>query len=220
MKRSHELQRKLHRHFLVCSTLPGAALFLNGQEAADAAITYMVPGSPIAIPNTTAGVYLVLDTGVVGASAAATPGWDINPFGSASLLKWFTDTTVGAGNAIASSLVTGGLVQSVPLNTDFTTLTYDPAAYNLSSVPAILAGGTHFIAVQFLSGTAVVNNAWVQITAASPGGFPATIDRWAFAPVGEAFLVGQTAAVPEASSSALGLLAAGAAGLRRRRRAA
>jgi MYXO-CTERM domain-containing protein len=38
--------------------------------------------------------------------------------------------------------------------------------------------------------------------------------------VGEAFLVGQTAAVPEASAPALGLLALGAAGMRRRRRTA
>jgi MYXO-CTERM domain-containing protein len=221
MTRSHELQRRLQRHFLLCSALPGAAVYLNGQEAAEAAITLVTPGAPISIPQTTAGTYVNLQTQAFG-TPAATPGWDINPWGSgASLnLAWFTDTSVGTGNTIASSAVTGGLVQSVPLNSDFTTLTYDPAGYNLQSSAPILAGGTHYIAVQFEDGTAAINNAWIKITTTAGTGFPATIDQWAYAPVGEAFLVGQTAAVPEASAPALGLLALGAAGMRRRRRTA
>ncbi len=221
MNRSHELQRKLQRHFLVCSTLPGAALFLNGQEAAQAVITLVTPGTPITIPQTTAGTYVNLQTGAFG-TAGATPGWDINPWGSGNPanLAWFTDSTVGAGNAIASSAVTGGLVQSVSVNSDFTTLTYDPSGYNVQSSASILAGGTHYIAMRFEDGTAAINNAWIKITTTAGTGFPATIDEWAYAPVGEAFLVGQTAAVPEASAPALGLLALGAAGMRRRRRAA
>ncbi len=216
IQQSNPLNLRLDRHFVTCGVVGGAALALSGQQAAEAAITYIVPGSPIAVPATVDGLYLVLDTGFFGITAGATPGWDINPFLGGGNLDWFTNTSVGSANSIASSAVTGGTVQSIAALTDLATLTYDPSAYNLNSSAAILAGGTHFVAVTFVDGAAATNRAWIEITTTGPTGMPATVNRWAFAPIGETLLAGQ---VPEPGSAALGLLAAGAVGLRRRRAA-
>jgi len=214
-------RERLDRHFASYTTVTGAALALAGGPAAEAAITYVVPGAPINIPATTGGIYLNLETGVFGITPASAPGWDVNPWGSANL-QWFG---TGSSSSIASSAVTGGQVQSIAALTDLSTLTYDPDPFSLGSSPAFFAGGNHFVALIFLNGAAAPQRAWLEVTTtAVANARPATINRWAYSPLAETLRAGDTGvAVPEASTVAaagvLGLLAVGAVGLRRRRAA-
>ena len=114
--------------------------------------------------------------------------------------------------------IPGGQFVAVPLGTDLSTLTYDPSNFNLIPTPEIRAGGTFFIAMVFQDAALVNNWAWLEITTAAPNGHPATINRWAYRPQSEGTLLAGQTAVPEPGTAALGLLAAGALGLRRRRR--
>jgi len=213
------LKQRLQRHLLTCSAVPGAALVLSGQQSAEGAVTYLVPGTPVTIPNTFAGIYFNLHTGAFSPDPLLVPGWDVNPYG-ATALTWYAGTATGS--LIGASTATGGQVIPQPAQTDFSMITWDPSNYNLASNAAIQGGGTFFVALQFVDGAATTNNAWLEITTTGPGGFPARINRWAYAPVGEpGFVIGSTASsIPEPGSAALALLAAGAAGMRRRRRAA
>lgn len=210
------------RHFASYTAATGAALALAGSQPAEAAITYVVPGAPISIPATLSGVYLNLETGIFGITTGSAPGWDVNPWSSTSF-QWYT--TAVEGGSIASSAVSGGQVQSIAALTDLSTLTYDPSPYLLTSSPAFFAGGNHFVALTFLNGAAAPQRAWLEVTTtAVANARPATINRWAYSPLAETLLAGQTgAAVPEASTvgaaGVLGLLAVGAVGLRRRRAA-
>ncbi len=215
---SHSIKQRLHRHLLSCSAVPGAALALGSQESADAAVHYFAPGSPVVLPNSFAGIYFNIENGIFDTAPGNVAGWDVNPYGSNGVLTWYAGAL--AGSVIGTSAATGGLVVPQPHLTDFAAITWDTGGFNQASNSEIQGGGTFFIAMQFLDSNSTTNNAWLEITAgAGTGGFPAQINRWAYAPVGEpGFAVGtMSSGIPEAGVPALTLLAAGAAGLRRRR---
>jgi MYXO-CTERM domain-containing protein len=216
---STAIKQRLQRHLITCSAVPGAAIALGGQQCAEAAVSYIVPGSPIVIPNSFAGIYFNIENGLFDTAPGNVAGWDVNPYGSNGVLTWYAGAPVGS--AIGTNAASGGQVIPQAALTDFSAITWETDGFNQPSNSEIQGGGTFFVAMQFRDSTAATNNAWLELTVASPGGFPAQINRWAYAPVGEpGFAVGAfSSSIPEASVPMLALLAAGAAGLRRRRAA-
>ena len=103
------------------------ALFAGATAAflaapAHAVVVVVTPATPISIPNNIDGVYLNVVTGASGASAAAAPGWDVNPyFNTAGLTFYGSDTPAGvlatgvAGTtAVAQVVAPGGTVSPTP----------------------------------------------------------------------------------------------------------
>lgn len=83
------------------SAMASAAALLAFVPAAHAVPTQSA-ASNIVVPATTSGVYINLLTGAFGA-AAATPGWDINPWSSSGLS--FFNPSAPAGGVYALSAV-------------------------------------------------------------------------------------------------------------------
>ena len=97
--------KRLEAHFSVCAVVAVAAA-----GGADAALVYSGIQN-IAVPATSAGMYINLLTNANGSAPAAAPGWHINPWGSSSL-RMGTNTptpdTYFLGLTPASSSSTGG----------------------------------------------------------------------------------------------------------------
>ena len=103
-----------------CAAMVGTAAMLAFAPAAHA-IVVMSPASNIVVPATTAGVYINVVSGVSNVAPALAPGWDINPFGSTSLI--FFNPTAPAGGVY---VVTGG---TTPVNLALGSVIGPAAAY-------------------------------------------------------------------------------------------
>ncbi|MBK6831345.1 MAG: hypothetical protein IPG92_11680 [Flavobacteriales bacterium] len=88
------LKQRLSKHFKACTKAATLVAGLVAAGESSAAIVNWVPGTPIAIPATTAGVYINVQTETSGVSPAGVPGWDLNPW-NASSLSWFNPTLPG-----------------------------------------------------------------------------------------------------------------------------
>ncbi len=132
----------------------------------------------IGIPNTLAGVYVNWVTGTNGVTAAAVPGWDMNPYaiGSGTLLNMFAPN--GGSNGVVGVIAT----------TAVTTL---PNATTVGSASVYVQGvasgvnfrdtATHYVGIKFMNeGTGLVNYGYAQLQTTAPGGFPATIVRYVY----------------------------------------
>jgi hypothetical protein len=207
------------------ATLAGSALAAPAIPSADANIIWSGPVS-INIPSTTAGIYLNVVTGLFGGSS--TPGWDVNPYGSSSLI-FFNPAAPSGGVYVVNA--PGGTSATAPDNLPFGFLI--SAASGFGSGTGETTGPTAFLTnsssnlVGFRFTEATLNGGavaygWMRISlSATTGSQPRMIVEYAYedtAGVGIA-----AGAVPEPSTIALlGVMAAGALGVRewRRRKAA
>lgn len=129
--------------------------------------------APIAVPQTTAGVYVNLFTGTATPTPAASPGWDFNPWGSTNL---FLYSQTGGGfvavGGVIANLATGTLVDGS------STYVEDSSAAQAATYRAGVTNGK--LGVRFLEGGSTYY-AWVDITTTGPTlGTPATINNWCF----------------------------------------
>lgn len=85
----------------------GSAAALLVLAPAAHAVVVVSPAANIPIPVTTAGIYINVVTGAAG-TAGATSGWDINPWGNASLQMWAPSS--GGGGIVTS----GGSFAALP----------------------------------------------------------------------------------------------------------
>ena len=131
--------------------------------------------TPIPVPATTSGIYINLFNGMTGA-AAATTGWDFNPWGSSNASFWVATTTpatgfVGVGGVIAN-LANGTMVDGTSTylgnGTATTMATYRAGVTNGNlGMRFVEAGNTYY--------------AWVNVTTTGPTtGLPVTINNWCF----------------------------------------
>ena len=208
------------------ATLAGVALAAPAlAPSANAAVIYVNPPD-ITVPNNIDGIYFNLVTGVTGTSAAAVPGYDLNPYnngagftlyGAASPSGVLATGTPGT-TAIAQRLTGGEIIGPTPAM----------GFYNQFQTVGTLfqaTPGIAFVGIRFLNeSTGVIDYGWVRfMTSAGSGtslGFPASILDYAYENTGLSIFAGQmTSAVPESGETAtmlsLGLLALGAVGLRR-----
>ena len=99
-----------------CAAMVGTAAVLAFAPAAHAIVIQSAVAN-VAVPLTTAGVYINVVSGVTNAVPASVTGWDINPWGSAtstSALNFFNPTAPTGGVYVVS---VAGQVASLSLGT-------------------------------------------------------------------------------------------------------
>jgi hypothetical protein len=198
---------------LCAAALAGAAAPMSDANAV--VVTF---STPIAIPNTFAGVYINLLTGANGITPGAVPGWDIGPWGSASTLAMFFNGTPANSNGGVAGTTTGPYLDLAAGSVISSASTFS-ATTSTTATTAFQSTGTHTLGFRFFNETtSAINFGYMTLVTTGPLGFPATITGWSFENSGGAITV---SAVPEAGTAAmfsLGALALGALNLRRMRR--
>jgi hypothetical protein len=164
----------------------------------------------INVPNTFSGVYINLLTGATGATPGAVPGWDFGPWGSSSLLSFFWNGTPANTAGGVAATATGPYLD-LALGSFVSAASVYSASATSAAAAAFQTSGTHFLGFRFLNeATGIVNFGYAQFSTTGPGGFPATIVRYAYENTGAGITV-----VPEPTTFALfGVMAAGALGVR------
>ncbi len=129
----------------------------------------------IAVPQTTAGIYLNLVTNVSNAVPASVPGWDFNPYGT-TLLNFFSTATSGtyvANGTNVAALAAGSVVSAAS--------TYLPTGVNPGNL--FRTGGVNYLGIRFpneANGNQI-HYGWIEVTSTGPtNGTPATITRYAW----------------------------------------
>ncbi|MEP6821139.1 MAG: PEP-CTERM sorting domain-containing protein [Chthoniobacterales bacterium] len=199
---------------LCAAALAGTAAAVPTAEA-----TIITNNTPFAIPATTAGIYLNFLTGVAGASAGATPGWDFNPYlqtSSGNLGFYWAQTPAASSGGVATSAATGSYLNLAP-GTSISGASTFSQAIGLTAGNPFLSNGTHILGFRFFNeATGVINFGYLTMTNGGANGFPATITSYSYENNGGAITV-----VPEPSTTALLALTAlvlGAVGVRQWRR--
>jgi hypothetical protein len=183
-----------------------AAAAVAGTQQADGAVVYSGVVN-IPIPDTTAGVYLDVDTGANATAPFA--GWDLNPYSAGR--QFFT---TGAGAGVAA---TGGVLTNfAPGATIDSSLAYGKENFTTGADMANFPAGSTGIVGFHTDGNLF---GWMRFTSAAAGS-PGTIVDYALENVAGTSILAGANGVPEPGS--MGLLALGAAGLAtwRRRKAA
>ncbi|MBN8481927.1 MAG: hypothetical protein J0L88_10110 [Xanthomonadales bacterium] len=180
----HVVHRRVAKAGLLAAVVAASSAMTSG--SALAAIVCNAGTVPIAVPATTAGVYLNLVTGASG-TAAATPGWDVNPWGATNLGFFATAAAgnryVGTGTVV-SVLAAGTMIDaSSPLTN---------AAANATG-GGFLAGVTGgYLGVRFLDQASAVRYGWVSLNTTGPNGVPATITGYCYQDDGTGITAGTT----------------------------
>ena len=203
------LVKRLDAHFVACAAAAGAAMVGTAQQAEAGIVWSGAVNLPIAL--TTNGLYLNVVTGAINepgnTTGSSVPGWDINPYGSTSLIM-FNNSATG----VNPTYVMGNIAAGTPINGSSTfgsgTVT-NGAPYNLNS-------SNNLFGFRFINEAAAnqVQYGWFRVAL---GASTSTADRkiveYAYENTGQGINAG---AVPAPGS--LALLALGAAGLAGRRR--
>lgn len=175
----------------------------------------------IAIPVSTAGIYLNVVTGATGTSSSATPGWDLNLWGSGSLFAWGNTgggvvTGLGASTSAADNLALGTLV-----NASLGTSLSPGGLQTETGATAFLLNSTNnYIGFSFLNeATGATNYGWMRLSIGTAFNDPArAIIGYAYDNTGAGIGVGAVTAVPEPASAVLALAGLAGLGLWRARR--
>jgi hypothetical protein len=136
----------------------------------------------IAVPSTSAGVYINWATGVTGASQGAVPGWDFNPYHTGTGLGFYW-------NAVPS----GGLSDGTTYTNLAPGAIIGPAGNYLRAILGTAnfkTGGSPILGFRFQNeGTGAVNYGYALMTTTATDGFPATIVRYFYDDTGAAISV-------------------------------
>jgi len=188
-------------------------------QAADAAISYH-PAVNLNIPTTTAGIYLNVVTGVSATTPGGSPGWDLNPWGSASWNIWANNGASPNDGIIIN--YTGGssttLMDNLPFGASIDgTWAYGRTNSVESTGPTafVLNSSNNLYGFRFLDEAAqCLKFGWARVSlSGTQSSQPRTLTEYAYENTcGVAILAG----VPEPAS--MSLLALGAAGVLIRRR--
>jgi hypothetical protein len=152
MKRS--LRSRVERHVAATSVLAAAAAVGGAIHSAQATIVYSGIVN-IPIPGNVDGVYLNLTTGVSGATAAATPGWDINPYFGANT---FFAAAPGYGTVVSGASVANMSTGTVIDGTNATGTVGDGSLF-----PTSAPGGLYGFRFQDENNGGAVRYGWARI---------------------------------------------------------
>lgn len=213
--KNNKLNTPLDARLAGYATLAGIALTGAALNTAEADIVYSGIVN-ITIPQDIDGVYINFVTGAFGGPGLA--GADFNPYFNNATLAFFGP---GGGGGTISATTTSG---SAAIRLNFGDSISPAGTYNNGQAvgTAFTSGGQGYVGLRFLNeSTGVINYGWALLnTTNSASGFPATVVSYGFQNNGTAITAG---AIPEPTVTALlGVMAAGALGVRqwRRRKAA
>lgn len=216
------LVSRVDSRLLAYSAVVGAAVAVSPAPRADASIIYVsLASTPIAIPITTAGVYINVVTGVSGSTPAAVPGWDLNPFGSISL-SWFAANPTSSSGYVAGLGSSATLVDNLALGTligSSTIFATNGQSESTGATAFNFNSDSNYVGFRCLTETGTVCYGWVQIHLGATFTDPArSVIAYCYEDSGLGIPVGF---VPEPGTlSTLGMMALGALGLRLWRRRA
>ena len=227
--RNQKLSACVDGRLAAYATLAGVALAAPAMApSADASIVYSGVVN-INVPTSTSGVYLNVATGVNAITPGGAPGWDLNPWASSSLEIWGNNTAspndgvldnfTGGAAASVDNLPVGTLIDGTWNygRTDGTVESTGPTAFVLNS-------SNNIFGFRFLNeSTSQIDFGWARISlTATQSSQPRMIVEYAYDNTGAGINAGNTG-VPEPTTMALlGVMAAGALGVRawRKRKAA
>ena len=199
---------------LCAAALAGTAAAI---PSADAVV--VTNNTPFVVPATLQGIYLNFLTGVAGASAAGTPGWDFNPYlqTGGNLGFYWAQTPAASSGGVASSAATGSYLNLAPGAT-ISGASIFSQVITLAAGNPFLTSGTHILGFRFFNeATSAINFGYLTVTNTATNGFPTTILSYSYENNGGAI----TIPVPEPATNALlavAALALGAVGVRAWRR--
>ncbi|QPN62034.1 hypothetical protein [Synechococcus sp. CBW1004] len=194
---------RLAIHFAACAAIGSGAA---GQPPAQAAVVYYEPN--YIIPNTTAGLYINVETQVTGSSQADVPGFDINPYGSGGL-QFFN--AAGAGIFRLPSALT-------PSNVPLGTLIDPSGVYGFGTASTSVAVGawnlnaTNYFGFRFVAADGGTKYAWGAFSIGNAlNGADRTITALAYEDSGAGISVGDTGSAPAPVPGPLPVLGGAAA---------
>ena len=202
------LAKRLDTHFAACAAAAAGAAMLGGAQEANAAIVYSGIVN-ITIPNTFAGVYLNIVTGLTTATGGANVGMDFNPYN--------VGASMWQGPGTANRAVQGGVVGSAA-NLAFGAPISGASTFVAGAYPTMgnfAVGVSGYFGLRFLRETdSATLHGWVRMTKGTNPTTTGLIHEYAYENVaGGTILAGD---IPGPGS--LALLALGALGLRGRKR--
>ncbi len=201
---------------MITKGLLAATALVSLPSLAQAAV--VISDVSILVPNTTAGVYINLVTGLTAATPGAVPGWDINPWGTSTLNFWANNPASPSSGIVVTG--PGGRPVDLAAGTIIDASSF--FARTPGNATEFLTGGNHIFGFSFFNeSTSMLNYGYARITTtASSNGRPATISQLVYENTGAALRVGSVAgAVPEPATWAMMLLGFGAIGFSMRGRA-
>jgi hypothetical protein len=206
------LKNRLDRHFVACSAVAAAAAVGGATQTTDAAIVYSGTMN-FAVPATTFGAYVRLDTFATAGSSSGGP--EVNLWGSTSANAWMypTGTTVnrlvGTSSTVVARVPTG---QMIDAGSTYLTSATGGSGFGTNANWGL--GTTGYLGYKFEISPGQVRYGWARVQVnTTGGGVPMTLIDMAYETSGAGIPAG---AVPAPGSVAL--LALGAAGLAGRRR--
>ncbi len=164
------------------------ASLLSVAPVVQAAVVCNTAPVPINVPQTTAGVYINLVTGVTGTTPATAVGWDFNPWGSTTLYWGFPTTPATSHGYVSDGTVSLVLSAGATIGPAQTYLT---TASTTSMAPwrAGVTGG--FLGLRFYNeGTATINYGWLEINTGVTTGYPASIVEYCYDDTGAEITAG------------------------------
>jgi hypothetical protein len=212
--RNNTLNTRLDARLAGYAALAGIALTGAAVTNADAAIVYSGVVN-VSVPSNIDGVYMNFVTGAT--STTGFTGYDFNPYNNNAGLAFFSPGT-GQGTVAATS-TTGSAAIRLNMGDAIGAAQIFNAGQAVGT--AFFTGGLGYVGIRFLNeATGVINYGWALLNVTNGNGFPATVVSYAYENTGATITAG---AVPEPTTTALlGVMAAGALGVRqwRRRKAA
>ena len=200
-------------HGLALSAMVGLAAFAPAANA----VPVLSTAANIVVPVSTAGIYINVVSGTSGA-AAATTGWDINPWGSGSAFLY------GATGGGIATLTVGGTPASLALGTvigSSTTFTQSPGASVFGSAAGNWTlNATNYFGFSFIGNDTLLHYGYGTMIVGATALTRTVGQIWYESAAATSITVGGTVVtpVPEPSSVALMLAGGGLVALAMRRR--
>lgn len=186
------LDQRLARH-LAAGALVAAAP-LAGARSADAGIIHAVVSWTV--PSTVSGLYIDVESRITGQLDTDVPGWDLNPYGTGSLI-WFN--AVGTGMMRYPGVTTGG-PGCLNVGTSVSAAnSFGSGAVVVGAAPGNWhLNGTNHFGFRFLASDGLVHYGWGKFElGASAGGADRRISEIAWETIpNRAIVVGDTGAPP------------------------